>query len=252
MQKLLSLSLLITITACSSLVDKVEKDKLATVKKVAIVGFTMDRANPKDAASVLKRILKIGTDDKGMTVAVDLVHDEKADYAYSLVSKRLSERLNVSVLPQKEVMANKTIARLFAKKDEKIQMGVTPNYANYERLEAKGIPQPYYVRNEGPAVLQELCKELKVDAVMFVTTTAHTDSPGIWTLGIGRVGAESDLAVQMYQPEIKEYTLVLNQRGDTVKFGNITFFGGVEEKDQLVPKQYQSFESALDKLVGRL
>lgn len=241
--------LMALMVSCSTLVDKVEKDKNKGIRKVAIVGFHFDRERPTDGVDIAKRLLGFG--DKGeMIFNVTPAEDSNANHAYSLISKRLQERMNVEVLTHGEVANNSLIKQYFAKKNDKVQLGVLPIRDTYDRYEAKGIPMGYFIPKEDKN-LKELCKSLKVDAIVFVQAAAHLDKPGIWTLGIGRLGSETDVSVTMWNAEAKDFTLVLNERGDLYKFSDVSVVG-YEESTEVETKSYQSFESAVDQLVDRI
>lgn len=240
---------LLSLVACSSLVDKVEKKDLAQVKKVAIVGFTVDRAQPNTAGSVLMKLF--GGDEGSMgNMDINPTEDDRANHAYTLVSGSIQDRMNVAVLPQSEVANNPLIKNYFAKKNDMIQMGATFLRKGYSRFEAKGIPQVYNIKTK-EAEIMEICKSLKVDAVVFVQIYSHLDKPGIWTLGIGKMGSETDISLLMFNSIKKDFSVVLNQRGKLFKMGNTTV-GGFQEKEEIAEKAYQSFQSALDKLVSRI
>lgn len=249
MKNCLLLGLLLSIVSCSSLVDKVEKKDLAQVKKVAIIGFTVDRAQPNSGASIFMKMLGMDGGSSG-NLNITPTEDDQSNAAYALISSSLSNRMKVDVMPQAEVAKNNLIKMYFDKKNNVVQSGASFLRKGYERFEAKGIPQVYNVKTDRGEIM-EICKSLKVDAVVFVQIYSHLDTPGIWTLGIGRIGSETDVSLVMFNGTNQDFSVVLNQRGDLYKMGDITV-GGVEEKEEVAAKAYQSLQSAVDILIERI
>ena len=250
MNKLIVLLVLVGSVGCSSLVDKVEKEKNDGVKTVAIVGLTFDREKPNDALGIVSRLLGGGAKVNQMTYVAP-VSDSYADAVYSLVSKRMQDRMHVEVMAQNKVASNSLIQNIYKEKDKAIQLGGAPLSENFERLEASGIPMYFYIQQKEKSEIDKLCNELKVDAIVFIHATSNLDKPGVWTLGIGKMGSVSDVSIMMYNKKAQDFTLVLNQRGDLFKFGD-TSFAGYDQGKEVQTKSYQSFESALNQLIERI
>lgn len=244
------LAALTCLTSCSTLVDKNEKDRNKAVKSVAIVGFQYDRERPTSNTDMAKRLLRMD-DSQELNHNAKPVADANANHAYALIAKKLQDRMKVTVISQKDVAAQPMIKTFYSKKSAATQLGVEPIPNSYDRFEADGIPMGYYVRHEEKTVLDDLAKKLNVGAIVFVRVASRLDKPGKWTLGMGRVGSESDVSISMYNPAAKDFTMVLNQRGDLFKFGSVSL-AGMEGEEEVAKKSYESFESALEKLVERI
>ena len=146
MKKLIVLLVLIGSVGCSSLVDKVEKDKNDTVKKVAIVGLTFDREKSSDALGMISGLLGGSKGNEMHYVAP--TGDKYADAIYSLISKRMQEKMHVEVTAQNKVSTNPQIQNYYNEKNKTIQLGVLPIAESFDRLEANGIPMFYYIQQK--------------------------------------------------------------------------------------------------------
>ncbi len=244
-------TLLFLSTGCASLVNKVDKESLATVKKVAIIGFTYDQQAANSAEKLLDNVL--GKNDSGpMGKLVGPIESKPhINHALEMTRSILEQKEKWVFLNQERVIKNPEVVKLYEKKNATIQTGVAPLKPHFYRYEASGVPQFYNIQFAEKAQLNSIASSLSVDALILVNISTRLSQTSVLGIGVGSISSVSDIALFVYDPKRSDFTVIMNASGDKAKTSD-SQFGGFADKDTMNVQALQSYESALNKAVEEI
>ena len=200
--KIITVFALALTTGCSSMV--VKNPEIQKVKRVAVVGFTLDYSLP--LAGRFKSVLmgnesKIGMSKAGAHATTKPI----AHKAYSTFVQDLKAS-GWRVLSKDKTLSSPTLNAFYNKK---IKKGYLPLQSFKERYKVEGMPQYHYIQAlKKTPKLQKIAKELGVDALVFVYFNTSINSfLSLGPIKIGPVHYRSQMMVDVYDPFIKKNVL---------------------------------------------
>lgn len=223
----------VSLMGCGSV--PMDKAALAKVRKVAVVGYTLDYN--MDIKSSLTSSLLGNEKQMGMLGKSEnkLVESPVSVAAYNRLTTAL-KTLNWTVLDAERVAGSRSL-REFNQKSVKV--GYLPLRGHHERQERTGIAQYHYLLATvgKDQTLKEIAKELGVDTLAF----AHFDtSMESFALGMGSYKYHSMVQFDLYDAVTDKIIAKFTFTGEKVKeVSPMTEFGGniVEANTVLGVKQ---------------
>ncbi len=257
MKLVTAVAFLAIVSSCSSalqkfsgIADKVDKEEVAKIKTVAIVGLTVDSAKGNNSSSIKDKLM--GEEDNfGMGKLVELKESKLPEQVYDLTVINLSKKANFKVLPKEKVIQNAEIKKFFEKKNATIQTGVDPLMSGYDRYEMKGMPQKYYVMRADRQDLVALAKSLGVDGLVFVTSKAHMKQSAVMGMGVGKITSEADVHLAIFGANKGDFVMNYNQRGAEVNTKDNKFMGFISENETDI-QALQSINDSQEKLIQKM
>lgn len=241
---------LLGLGACAGAVNKVDRDSLASVRSMAIVGFTYDQQLANSGSTLLDQALG-KNDTAGFGKIIEKIEAKPhVEEAYRRLKQSLAKKgWSMAELPR--LTENPELKALYEKKNATIQTGVTPLPPHFYRYEVAGIPQFYTLQFADHERLNSLAKNLGVDALAIAFAKTRLSQTSVLGIGVGKIGSVTDLALLVYDPRRSDFTVVMNATGDESETkGNQ--LGGFADADAMNIQALESYESALEKAVGSI
>lgn len=230
--KIIAMFALVLTTGCTSL--SIKEPEIRKVKKVAVIGFTLDYSLP--LAGRFKSFLmgKESSTVGGMKSGAHATTKPIAHKAYATFVQDLKAS-GWSVLSKDKTLKSPTLNAFYNKK---VKFGYLPLQAYKERYRVEGIPQYHYIQAlKKTPKLQQIAKELGVDSLVFVyfdTRMGHFLSLG--PIKIGPKHYRSQMLVRVYNPFTKKDLVLGGHLGKKVyldkskvyKKGHRTQYGSLQ------------------------
>jgi hypothetical protein len=199
--------LALAICGCASM--KVEKEQVAQVHKVAIVGFAVDQRMPNTGEGVVKSLLAPKRNDgpmKGLHAAEIGKPAEHAQMMYDELAKTLSNGMAWKVVARDELRNNIDYRAIFDERTKQPQARPFLSGPNMEVFVADGIVEDFLIAPMEPAERAELIRKLGVDAI--AEATVHIElinGGGLKTLvGAGDFHPKATLSFNVYDATHKD------------------------------------------------
>lgn len=237
----------IVMAGCSSLGNKVDQESLGRMKKVALIGLTIDEREAASAGAFGRGLLGMEDGDGfgGGKVGFELEKAPHVDAAYDIASKTLADRLKVSFLARAKVAANPEVKNLYEKKNATVQTGVPPLKPYYHRFEATGIPQFYFVQWADKEILNQTAKSLGVDGLVIISSKTDI-SAGI----VSSISSTATVNIMFYDPKLSEFSTYVNQQGDSVGTKESKVMG-FAEANEMHMQSLEAMRVALTQIVSK-
>jgi hypothetical protein len=228
-----ALALLLLHVGCATM--SVDKNRLANVRKVAIVGFVVQQEMPEGLEWNLT-----GGSKKGMGFEYGKSLPSPAKHAtdmYFALMKTLHDRFHWTIADQTFIAKNPTYAQLFDKNMTGLQSR-PPVGARIESYGAKGILDSWPVERMGDGERKALMKTLGVDAIAVATVKIELEKAGGLKklIGAGDFKPKATLQFALYdgssdQPVWKD----IWSKGQPTEKGSAHVFGitNIEALNQL-------------------
>jgi hypothetical protein len=236
----------IALSACSTM--KVEPDRVATVKKVAIVGFDVNQQNPVSKGDLFKVLTKqkVGTEAtvKGRAEAV---HVEKM---YAALRQKLEKENHWKILTQEQVVKNPAYQELFKAKTEGWQNRPIAG-DDYSLMQAPGVLDTFALYTTPPEKLKALQEALGVDALLIVGVKVmlNLDSALGAMVGQGKFNPLAITSLQMKDGRTNDRIWFdSNAKGQPVQNDEKNFMG-MADQDKLNQMAVLAAESSYDQLL---
>jgi hypothetical protein len=246
--KIALLAIAISAAGCA-MVPTEDKEAYSKIKKVAIVGYTLDYG--QDVKSSLGSSLMGGggsTNSMGGITENRPYESPISKAAYDNMVKAL-QQMKWTVVGADKVMTSAALREFHAKN---MKWGSQPLQPRHERQERIGIPQYHHMnalvgKKNGP--LQTIAAELGVDALAFVYVETNITYPvSMGGLGMGSASYYSQVNVDFYNPAKDQLMMRVRATGDEMKQGEgskpfvtgsteANTFGGVERAANAVVPQ---------------
>ena len=212
---LFTLSVLSLFVGCAS--TQVNKEEAQKIKKVAIIGFTMDykMGIKENFVSALK-----GQENtmggNVQTKSTAKIFDRKlAKLTYINLTKEL-ENVGWKVVSYKDTLKSPTLNTYYKKK---VKVGYLPLNSGFERIEAKGIPQYHNIQSlKKTPKLQQIAKELGVDTLLFTYANSGYSCMSVPIKGcVNTPKYFTNIIVQAYNPNTRKTIFNFSEKGPKIK-----------------------------------
>lgn len=226
----------------STSVDKVEIKK---VRRVAIVGFTLDYSMP--ISGRLKSLLMGNESKMGMSkVGGRIVEKPLSKKAYDHLNRSLN-KTGWKVLSKSQTESSTTLKAYY---DKKVKKGFLPLQSGHERYEASGIPQFHNIQSlKKSEKLKQIAKELKVDALIFVyTLTNASNAFSLGPIAMGKTKYNAEFIFDVYHPFLNKNILKTVHTGGKVKLDS----SQSKTKNKREMGSYKGFVNATKELVTKI
>jgi hypothetical protein len=216
MSKFISkLIVILALGGCASSKIKVEEAK--KIRKVAVVGFTMDYSQSfkENFKSTLKGEQKTQSPNGfGVINGAFAKAEPLAQNTYKAVIKSL-KKTGWDVLSYKETVKSPSLKNYYNKK---VKKGYFPLVKGKSRIAAKGIPQHYYIEGlRKSPILDSIAKELGVDALVFAYSNTTKKCMGVMGNCVNTPKYNSQVMITVYDA-IKDHKIVFSSfKGPNVK-----------------------------------
>ncbi|MEM7647395.1 MAG: hypothetical protein AAF203_10830 [Pseudomonadota bacterium] len=231
-------SFILLFTACGSVYDQAE---VAKVKRVAVVGYTMDYNLSTTGA--LKSVFTGGEKKMGMTKVTNKVVETRVSKAsYDYLVKNL-KKSGWQVADPKATAKSPSLKRFY---NRRVKTGFLPLQDHHERYKRNGIPRYETIAGlRGSGELSKIAKELKVDALIFVYTDTNIGNP---LALIGSTNYSSKILFDVYQPRGEKFILRMSVQGDSIdEMKDVGSFDNVTQSNS-----FKGFQKACNKLMSDL
>lgn len=187
---IISTLLLLSFAGCVSTGPSVPAMELSQVKKVAIVGYTI---NVKDNDA---KIFKSNFTFK--TGAGKIAESPLSEKVYDGLWEDLKKTTGWRILPTRKVTRNALVKSYYGKKMSKFMTGAAIPVKGFQRFERVGVPQSYYITNR-KVDKGELAKALGVDAVVIYNINSTiVKNFSIGGIGISKARYGATVAMEVY------------------------------------------------------
>ena len=235
MKLILSTMVLLIGTSCSSMLDKTNPEALKKVKKVAVIGFTLDHRQANSGKNFLGAMLGKEKTMPGMgKTSFKIKYSDYSREVYKEMKRRLGQDLNWRVVSDRQLGKSRTLNKFYRYKNRTIQGGVAPLASRYDRYEMKGIPQFYYIQQASPEQRAQMARELGVDAVVILNLKTRISQTSIMGLGVGSVKTIGDSYIGVFSGHDGSLILNMNQSGEAVESKESKFMGFTSEDENEV------------------
>lgn len=239
--------MLLGVVGCSGIGNKVDKESLGSMKRVALIGLTVDEREPASGSAFARGLLGMEDGESFMGGKLSFVINTSphVDAAYDIASKTIADQLKLEFIPRILVASNVEVKKLYGKKTATVQTGVSPLKPYYQRFEAQGVPQFYYVHWADKAFLNQVAKSLKVDGLVIVQS--QTDLSG--TI-IGKISSKAYVNIMFYDPKLSEFTTYVNQGGDEVSTKENKIMGFADSNEMHI-QSLEAMKVTLGQIVSK-
>lgn len=215
------------LTACTTF--SVEKERLAKVKTVAIVGFEVNQQIPPG----LKDIFTAGRqkNDKSFGKVAGWTEAEHATEMYKNLATKLQKEKSWQVIPLEQMVANPAYIQAFKSKTEGLQNRPITDERT-EMFHAKGVLDSFAIRTLDDEILQKLKQDLKVDAIVTASLTVHLNNNSALASLVGAGEYKPSATMYFDVKDLKDNKSIwmdTNAKGEEVKEGSRNFLGLTEE-----------------------
>lgn len=189
------LALVLFLTGCAS--TQIDQAGLEKVKKVAIVGFTLDYSlsqADRFKSALMGREKKMGLSKVGGRIVEKAISNK----AYQQLAKDLN-KTRWKVAPYSRVVNAPTVKAFYNKK---VKVGFLPLKSGYERYKANGVPQYHFIQAlKKSGKLKQMASEIGVDALVFVYVSAGWSKAfSLGPIGFGSTKYRSNILLDVYSP----------------------------------------------------
>jgi len=226
---------------------KVEEAK--RIKKVAIVGFTMDYTMSFNEN--LKSTLKGEQSNEGRPGGIVTIDgsfgkaDPLAAYTYNEAFKSLS-KMGWDVLSYKETLRSPSLKKYY---NRKVKKGYFPLTRGKKRLGLNGIPQHYYIQGlRKSPVLDAITKELKVDALVFLYSNTNKKCIGVAGNCVNTPKYSSNILFNTYDALSDKTLINMNFNGPKVKKLKSPYQNLSKIKSSMLASNKKAFDGFAKKL----
>ncbi len=236
------------LAACATM--KVDKQRTAALKRVAIVGFSVEQPVPEGfTLGAHKRTGPTGMAEwgSGLGQASPL-----ADAIYQSLEKQLAKEQKWKMLDRHQVERNGFYQGYHQQKMAGLQVR-PPSASGTQRLAANGIVDAYPVESADVSKRRELIKKLGVDAIAVATVFIKVEKGGGFKqlVGAGDYFPSASVRFALYDAKSDEPVWSdWNAVGETVSEGVEHVFG-ITNKSALDAKMAAAAESSFAKLIAR-
>lgn len=203
------------IAQCATLGGTYEKEKVAKIKKIAIIGFSYDA--PLETSGHMLSALK-GQEHSagpGMMAGSKMERVDKETPASKEVYDRLATNLKKTGWTVKAASDVKNSPSLKAFYNKNIKIGMLPLDQGDGRYERDGIPQYHHVASlAGDKEFAKIAKELGVDAV----AVAYVRATGSQTIPfVSTISHKATVTMQIFDPAADEIIMNFSSNGKEVE-----------------------------------
>lgn len=209
--------LVLALTGCGSMGGKFDKEKVQTVKSIAIVGYTLDYK--MGAGDTLKSAVLGGEKTDGMAGKMNQRSEETAlsKATFDQVAKALGG-MHWRVLDADRTASSSTLKEFNARS---VKIGFLPLQQRHARQERNGIPMYHHVASlaaKEPEQMKAIAKELGVDAlaIVYVNTEFGTGF-SVGPFGVGTYEYKSNIILDIYDSRSSELIGKVIVDGEGVK-----------------------------------
>ena len=213
--RILLLTALTFLLGCAT--TQINKEEAKKIRKVAIVGFTMDyKMSFKEN---LKSALMGNENTMGgnlQTKSTARVFDRKlAKLSYKSLAKEL-QSVGWDVLSYDRTQRSPTLKAYYNKK---VKIGFMPLNRGFERIEANGIPQYHNIQSlKKTPQLEAIAKELGVDTLIFAYATSGWACMSVPVKGcVNTPKYFTSMVVKAYNPSSKQTVFTVSEKGPKIK-----------------------------------
>lgn len=224
-----------TLTACSTKIVKTED--LALVKRVAIVGLDLQQQKAVSGEDLASIALKTAESPKAEP-ALRAEAPHAAD-VYKDLAAKIEKQTGWKVLSQESVRANASYTKLFKDKTEGFQNRPMINN-RFVVLSPSGILDSFAIQTTKPDRLQQLAKDLKVDALIYATSTVNLNNNSVIMsmVGKGEFKPSANTSVFVIDARTGEKIFMNSAEGPKVAQGERNTLGMADDqKLNLLAKQ---------------
>lgn len=172
--------LVLAFSSCAG--TKINQEQLGKVKKVAIVGYTVQQLTPNSGEKVLKGLLGGSGEQNPTGMAMYTAPLAKpaphVTQMFDDLEKDLENGMKWKVLSRSELKKNKAFQALYRDKMGNARPRPMVNNKNYEMYHPDGIIEEFVLRDLDEAKRDELISSLGVDAIAFVRVKVDLKSKG--------------------------------------------------------------------------
>ncbi len=250
--KILSLFILALLLGCSSFTKKVDKEALKQVKKVALVGYTVDYKKPLTGKNLLAHVLTGSERDDGYGKIIKSIDENLVSkQTYNDLTKKIEAMTGWQFVPYSKVVRSPTISRMYQMKKKTVQTGVPPLRGGNDRLERSRIPQTYYIHQADINDKRKLAKELGVDAIVTARIITHVNQFKVLGIGFGDLKFQSNVILEVLEPNRDESILRISEMGEEISSVDSKFMG-FNSEDEHMKKTYKGIYVATDELLNEM
>jgi hypothetical protein len=213
--KIFLVSILWSITQCGSLQigGKYDKEKVARVKSIAVVGFTADA--PLDTGSHMASAL-LGKEETAPGTMHTKMGNGEGESGYSIVVYddvvKSLQKVGWKVKNATEVQSAPSIKAFNARS---VKMGYLPQATGTGRFERFGIPQyAHAAALAGKGELTKFAKDLGVNAVAVV----YVQAKGSQSIPlVTKINHSASVMIQIYDPTTEEMIMNFASNGEEIQ-----------------------------------
>ena len=238
---------LIFMSACSTLT--IDKTRTTAVKRVAIVGFSVQQPRHKGLESLFSSS-NHGEYQWGSSLGVA---NPLADEMYAALEKQLAKEMKWKVIDRKQVAGNTFYQTFYDDKMKGMQMR-PPAPSGIVYLAANGIVDAYPLEAADSSRRKEIMKKLNVDAIAVATVKIELEKGGglKMLVGAGDYFPKATVNFSVFDAKAEDPAWRdLAAAGEPVSEGVEHVFGFAPNISQLEKKMASAAENSYKKLVSR-
>jgi hypothetical protein len=219
---------LILTSACASL--KVEKDKVADVKRVAIIGFGVQQQSPVSMGDLFKVATHQNTASKAEVKG--RTESDHVAKMYDNLKQKLEQQNHWKVMSQDQLKSNPAYLALFKAKTEGWQNRPIMN-DRYVFMQPAGILDNFAVMTTEAEILKKLQEDLKVDAVLVVSINVDLNNNSMFASMVGQGKFSPSANTNLYLLDAKTENKIWidpGTKGDEIENSDKNFMGLADQE----------------------
>ncbi len=245
-------SVVLAASGCSSM--KLSKDRVAAVRRVAIVGFSLQQRMPNTGAGMLK-VMEQGEGPGGVAmfpaeIAKPAPH---AGEMYASLEGKLRDRLSWKILAGRDLSGLSSYKQLHAARTKQPQPRPMLSSRNMEVFVPDGIIEPFLLKTMSFEERRKLIQELGVDAIAMATIRVDLSNRGGLKklVGAGEFHPHATLHFELFDGESEDpIWMDLNAKSEESAEG-IEHGLGFASVEALNKQAVLVASDAIDKLIRR-
>jgi len=233
---------LIALPACTNKIVKTEE--LRQVKKVAIIGLDLQQQKSVSGGDLLSLALK--TNDANQATPRMRTEAQHAELVYNDLRAKVEQGTGWKVVTLAELAKSPAYAKFFKEKTEGLQNRPLINN-RYDLFAPKGILDSWALMTTKTERLKELANELKVDAVIYATSTVNLNNSSMLASMVGKGEFRPSANVSLFVADARtgEKIFMASVEGPKVDKGAKNAVG-MADVDQLNMLAHQATGMSLD------
>jgi hypothetical protein len=204
-----------------------KEEKLREVKRVAIIGFDLQRQKPVSGGDLLAIALKAKRDGATPRTRTD---DGQAEVVYSEFAKQVWDKTKWTVIPLKDIRSRAAYQKVFKSKTEGFQNRPIV-HDRFDLLNVPGLLDSFAINTLPAETLKELQADLGVDAIVAVTVEMHLNNNSVFMsmIGQGKMSPFAQATIFMQDARNGERLWLQTVKGEEIEMGEKNLMGMANE-----------------------